>query len=115
MNNEKYDDRGNLIYKKVSDINKPYDVEHQYEYDKNNNMTVHIKSFEGIKWITKKKYDENNRLIYVKDINGEQNWYKYNKKNEQIEITKKEFKEIKLKKMISKTLNMEVESSFPEL
>ncbi len=109
MSNEKYDDKGNLTYEKVSDVNKSYDVEHQYEYDKNNNEILHIKSFEGICWITKKKYDEKNRVIYLKDINGKENWYKYDKKNEQIEITKKEFKEIKLKKLISETMNMEVE------
>ena len=44
-----------------------------------------------------KKYNENNNLIYFKDSNGLEYWYKYDK-NGRIKITEKEYKEIEFRK-----------------
>ena len=65
---KKYDERGNEIYYKYPD-----------------GYTV---------W---KEYDENNNLIYYKNSFGNEYWYKW-ENDEQIEITQKEFEQIKRRK-----------------
>ncbi len=45
-----------------------------------------------------KKYDENNNLIYFKDTDNEEYWYKYDKNNNRIEITEKKYKNIEFRK-----------------
>jgi len=88
---KEYDERGNLIYSKNS-----YGYEEWQEFDENNNEIYYKDSF-GYEYWT--EYDENNNEIYYKNSDGTEYWYKYDKNdNEQIEITKKEFEQIKRNK-----------------
>ena len=65
------------------------------EFDKNNNL-IHSKNSSGYEvW---QEFDENNNLIYFRNSDGEEYWYKYDEYNKRIEITKKEFGQIKRKK-----------------
>ncbi len=67
---KKYDDRGNLIYWK------------------------HFGDYIYEEW---RKYDENNRKIYCNE-NGNEFWFKYDKRGRKWIITEKEFKEIEFRK-----------------
>ena len=50
------------------------------------------------------EFDENNNMIYFKSSCGLEEWYKY-KNNKSIEITQKEFKNIKRKNEYQKMRN----------
>ena len=92
MNKEikELDERGYLIYFKSS-----WGAEHWFEYDKNNNIIYYKNSFGMKNW---REYDKNNNLIHFKALKGLEFWSKYDKNNKQIEISKKEFEQIKRKK-----------------
>ena len=69
----------------------------QYKFDKNNNEIYYKSSAKYEEW---KEYDENNNLTHWKsfdtiDNEKKEKWYRYNKNNEKIRITEKEFNNIK--------------------
>ena len=70
--------------------------------DKNNNL-IYFKDNTGYEYWG--EFDENNNQIYFKNNLGFEYWLKYNKNNEKIEITEKEYKEIKLEKEEKKKRN----------
>jgi len=59
---------------------------------KKNNLIYH-KEHDG--YGTWKEFDENKNLIYFKDINENEDYYKYDDKKRSIKITKQEFEQIK--------------------
>jgi len=88
--NEKYDERGNLIYAKNS-----LGYECWKEYDKKNNC-IYYKNNHGCEsW---QEYDERGNCTYLKDSGGNEYYYKYNENNNGIKISQKEFEKIKRKK-----------------
>ena len=104
---KKFDNRGNEIYIKTIDEDG-YD-ECWFEYDENNNIVYFKNSYGDEEWSI---YNKNNSLVNIVYSDGEQIWYEYGKNNtihtkssngkecwckcnkngEQIEITKKEYK-----------------------
>ena len=87
MNNEKYDDRGNLIYSKNS---KGFEM--WAEYDKNDNIIYYKNSEYGDRYWS--KYDDKGNLVYMKDSNGREGWCKYDENDRRINITEEESKYI---------------------
>ncbi len=92
---KKYDKNGKLIYLKTNR------QEQWNGYDSRNNLIYQqiitkypdyfksLPSIYRIHW----KYNKNNRVIYYKDYDGNECWFKY-ENNGQIKITKKEFEQI---------------------
>jgi len=70
---EKYDQNGNLIYRKDSN-----GYENWWEFDKNNNL-IHSKYSNGFEYW--KEYDKNGNLIHYKDSNGYEEWHEYDQNN----------------------------------
>ena len=103
---KKYDDKGNLIYKKYSNSH-----EYWYKYDENNNC-VYYKNSLGSGYENWQKYDENNNIIHYKSSNGTESWCKYDKKGRTIYITEKEYKEIEFRKWEKEYLSREKCSRF---
>ena len=90
----KYDEKGNLIYKRYSD---GYEI--CYEYNKDNKQ-IHYKTSSGFEsW---SEYDINNNLVYSKNNEGSECWSKYDKENKHTYITKQKFENIKEKEYLSR-------------
>ena len=104
---EKRDERGNLIYRKISDGYCP-DIIHTWKYDENNNLIYTDRKFDTFWWYTKRRYDENNRLIYY-NSDGKEKWYRYDENNKKIKMTKEQFKEFELHNFISETIKTEID------
>lgn len=81
---KKYDDNDNIIYNKleIEDVDDNSIHEDFYKYDKRGNEIYYENRLNG-KPTTKlwKEYDERNNLIYVKNEDGEESFYKYNDSN----------------------------------
>ena len=105
---EEYDEKGNLIYRKYSDDGDEY----WYRYDENNNL-LHINIFKGCECFHQcsYEYDENNNLIHWKSLDSDgdsaEYFMKYDENNEKIDITQKEFEQIKARKAEHEFLNRE--------
>ncbi len=68
---------------------------HTYSEDVNGNPT-HSKRYDGFEiW---EEFDEENRKIYLKNSEGEEHWWKYDKKGEMFLIEEEEFERIKKEK-----------------
>ncbi len=69
-------------------------------YDENNNC-IYYKSSNGFEYWW--KYYEDNNWVYFKTSFGYEMWYNYNEFGNRIEITKREFENIKIKEYNSRT------------
>ena len=90
MSEEKYDNKGRLIYWKNLE-----GLEFWKEYDKNNHC-IHFKDSNGLEYW--QEFDENNNLIHYKSSDDYEYWYRYNDSGEKIEITEKEYNDIEFRK-----------------
>ncbi len=106
MSKEKYDKRGNLIYKFWSNFFNG--CSEWYEYDENNNL-IHTKNSEGFnEW---KEYDDNSNLIYHKNVHGLESWGKW-KNDKYISITKQKFEQIRCEKQDKEFLSRKSTTRF---
>lgn len=81
---KKYDDNDNIIYDKliIEDKLETNINENFYDYDERGNEIYYKRTLNGeIKIEIWREYDENNNLIYSKDKNGNEWFYRYDENN----------------------------------
>ena len=76
----KYNDKGDLIYRKDSNGNKYF---WEYKYDENGSK-IYEKHFDGDEYFWKYKYDNKGNKIYIQYPNGNICEYKYDDKNNKV-------------------------------
>lgn len=85
---EKYDERGNEIYRKYYECDGFYDgiVEDSMEYDKHNNRILEKKSYlsNGTERNWEREFDDRGNMIYSKDPYGYEEWYEYDERGNEI-------------------------------
>ncbi len=85
---KKYNSRNNPVYIKYYN-----GYEQWIEYDENDNL-IYLKDSYGKE--LRKEFNKNGKEIYYKSpLLGSEYWYKYDKDDKQVEITKEEFEQIK--------------------
>lgn len=81
---EKYDERGNEIYRKYYECDGFYDgiVEDSMEYDKHNNRILEKKSYlsNGTERNWEREFDDRGNMIYSKDPYGYEEWGEYDER-----------------------------------
>ncbi|MBP5448437.1 MAG: hypothetical protein J6X95_10195 [Treponema sp.] len=85
---EKYDERGNEIYRKYYGHDDFYDgiVEDSMEYDKHNNRILEKKSYlsNGAERNWEREFDDRGNVIHSKDSYGYEEWYEYDERGNEI-------------------------------